>query len=206
MVQLIQQWPPAQKSVQVTADDDDDSGGIDLDKARERLQEEDKFDKDLYRKKIKEKHRVSQACSYCLGELPRTPKFHTWTHFHLLHYVYKYSVFMTWTSLCEPVSSCRKGQTAGLPFIPALHLLWDGQIWLGKSFIAFCLPHDLPGSNVTGTAWHRNGDHITQLIYFFISYIFILPFCGLLSFFKEAHNKQNTVLQVIKQAKMQIVK
>ncbi|XP_062983148.1 probable ATP-dependent RNA helicase DDX10 [Elgaria multicarinata webbii] len=55
--ELIQQWPPAQKSVQDKAKDDDNSDGIDLDKAKERLQEEDKFDKEEYRKKIKEKHR-----------------------------------------------------------------------------------------------------------------------------------------------------
>lgn len=42
-------------------DEADDSGGIDLDKAKERLQEEDKFDKEEYRKKIKEKHRVRQV-------------------------------------------------------------------------------------------------------------------------------------------------
>ncbi|CAI5773229.1 probable ATP-dependent RNA helicase DDX10 [Podarcis lilfordi] len=55
--ELIQQWPPAQKSVHDEAEDDDDSGGISLNKAKERLQEEDKFDKEEYRKKIKEKHR-----------------------------------------------------------------------------------------------------------------------------------------------------
>ncbi|XP_060090826.1 probable ATP-dependent RNA helicase DDX10 [Heteronotia binoei] len=55
--ELIQQWPPAQKSVQNKADEDNDFGGINLEKAKERLQEEDKFDKEEYRKKIKEKHR-----------------------------------------------------------------------------------------------------------------------------------------------------
>ncbi|XP_077197725.1 putative ATP-dependent RNA helicase DDX10 [Paroedura picta] len=55
--ELIQQWPPAQKSVHNKAEEDDDSGGIDLERAKERLQEEDKFDKEEYRKKIKEKHR-----------------------------------------------------------------------------------------------------------------------------------------------------
>lgn len=57
-IQLIQQWPPAQKSVQ-NKEEGDDSGGINLERAKERLQEEDKFDKEEYRKKIKEKHRVS---------------------------------------------------------------------------------------------------------------------------------------------------
>uniref|UniRef100_A0ACB8FFV4 ATPdependent RNA helicase n=1 Tax=Sphaerodactylus townsendi TaxID=933632 RepID=A0ACB8FFV4_9SAUR len=56
--ELIQQWPPAQKkSVENKAEQSDDSGGIDLERAKERLQEEDKFDKEEYRKKIKEKHR-----------------------------------------------------------------------------------------------------------------------------------------------------
>ncbi|KAL8191028.1 UNVERIFIED_CONTAM: ATP-dependent RNA helicase, partial [Gekko kuhli] len=54
---LIQQWPPAQKSVQNKTEEDDDSGGINLERAKERLQEEDRFDKEDYRKKIKEKHR-----------------------------------------------------------------------------------------------------------------------------------------------------
>lgn len=61
-LQLVQQWPQIQKSAtkDVEEDDDDDNtGGINLDKAKERLQEEDKFDKEEYRKKIKAKHRVS---------------------------------------------------------------------------------------------------------------------------------------------------
>lgn len=48
-----------QKSGVAEADEDDDAGGINLDKVKEILQEEDKFDKEEYRKKIKEKHRVS---------------------------------------------------------------------------------------------------------------------------------------------------
>ncbi|XP_039194528.1 probable ATP-dependent RNA helicase DDX10 [Crotalus tigris] len=55
--ELIQQWPPAQKSTLKEEEDGDDCNGINLDKAKERLQEEDKFDKEEYRKKIKEKHR-----------------------------------------------------------------------------------------------------------------------------------------------------
>lgn len=57
--QLVQQWPQVQKSVSKDTEEEDDTGGIDLDKAKERLQEEDKFDKEEYRKKIKAKHRVS---------------------------------------------------------------------------------------------------------------------------------------------------
>ncbi|CAM5075749.1 unnamed protein product [Eretmochelys imbricata] len=55
--ELVQEWPPAQKSSVDSEEKEDDSGGINLDKAKERLQEEDKFDKEAYRKKIKEKHR-----------------------------------------------------------------------------------------------------------------------------------------------------
>ncbi|NXM32838.1 DDX10 helicase, partial [Oxyruncus cristatus] len=55
--ELVQQWPPVQKSSLAKADEEDDATGINLDKAKEILQEEDKFDKEEYRKKVKEKHR-----------------------------------------------------------------------------------------------------------------------------------------------------
>ncbi|XP_010987268.2 probable ATP-dependent RNA helicase DDX10 isoform X1 [Camelus dromedarius] len=55
--ELVQQWPQVQKSVSKETEEEDDAGGINLDKAKERLQEEDKFDKEEYRKKIKAKHR-----------------------------------------------------------------------------------------------------------------------------------------------------
>lgn len=55
----MQQWPPVQKSSLAQADEEDDASGINLDKAKEILREEDKFDKEEYRKKVKEKHRVS---------------------------------------------------------------------------------------------------------------------------------------------------
>uniref|UniRef100_A0A8C0EYL1 ATP-dependent RNA helicase n=1 Tax=Bubo bubo TaxID=30461 RepID=A0A8C0EYL1_BUBBB len=57
---LVQQWPPVQKTNMAKADEEDDASGIDLDKAKEILQEEDKFDKEEYRKKVKEKHRVEE--------------------------------------------------------------------------------------------------------------------------------------------------
>lgn len=50
-----------QKSVSKDTEEDDNTGGINLDKAKERLQEEDRFDKEEYRKKIKAKHRVSSV-------------------------------------------------------------------------------------------------------------------------------------------------
>ncbi|XP_053526412.1 probable ATP-dependent RNA helicase DDX10 [Artibeus jamaicensis] len=55
--ELVQQWPQMQKSVLKDTEEEDDTGGINLDKAKERLREEDKFDKEEYRKKIKAKHR-----------------------------------------------------------------------------------------------------------------------------------------------------
>ncbi|XP_059960796.1 probable ATP-dependent RNA helicase DDX10 [Mesoplodon densirostris] len=55
--ELVQQWPQVQKSVSKDTEEEDDAGGINLNKAKERLQEEDKFDKEEYRKKIKAKHR-----------------------------------------------------------------------------------------------------------------------------------------------------
>ncbi|KAM7337594.1 probable ATP-dependent RNA helicase DDX10 isoform X1 [Alexandromys fortis] len=55
--ELVQQWPQIQKSASKDVEEEDDAGGINLDKAKERLQEEDKFDKEEYRKKIKAKHR-----------------------------------------------------------------------------------------------------------------------------------------------------
>ncbi|XP_028655238.2 LOW QUALITY PROTEIN: probable ATP-dependent RNA helicase DDX10 [Erpetoichthys calabaricus] len=56
--EMVQQWPPTQKSVVKDDDDDDDATpGINMEKARERLIEEDKFDKEEYRRKVKEKHR-----------------------------------------------------------------------------------------------------------------------------------------------------
>ncbi|XP_068280832.1 probable ATP-dependent RNA helicase DDX10 [Nyctibius grandis] len=55
--ELVQQWPPVQKSSLAKADEEDDASGINLDKVKEILREEDKFDKEEYRKKVKEKHR-----------------------------------------------------------------------------------------------------------------------------------------------------
>ncbi|XP_056417643.1 probable ATP-dependent RNA helicase DDX10 [Hyla sarda] len=55
--EAVQQWPPRQKAAVEDAEEDNDQNGIDLAKARQRLTEEDKYDKEAYRKKIKEKHR-----------------------------------------------------------------------------------------------------------------------------------------------------
>uniref|UniRef100_A0A6I8QND0 ATP-dependent RNA helicase n=1 Tax=Xenopus tropicalis TaxID=8364 RepID=A0A6I8QND0_XENTR len=55
--EVIQQWPQIQKTTVKEAEEEDDSSGINLAKAKERLNEEDRFDKEAYRMKIKEKHR-----------------------------------------------------------------------------------------------------------------------------------------------------
>uniref|UniRef100_A0A8C5MIK8 ATP-dependent RNA helicase n=1 Tax=Leptobrachium leishanense TaxID=445787 RepID=A0A8C5MIK8_9ANUR len=57
--EMVQQWPQAQKTMVEDAEEDEEElqSGINLAKAKERLREEDKFDKEAYRKKIKEKHR-----------------------------------------------------------------------------------------------------------------------------------------------------
>lgn len=55
--EAIQQWPQVQKMVKDAEEEEDADNGINLEKARKRLTEEDKFDKEVYRQKIKEKHR-----------------------------------------------------------------------------------------------------------------------------------------------------
>ncbi|XP_062910210.1 probable ATP-dependent RNA helicase DDX10 [Mobula hypostoma] len=58
--EVVQQWPPIQKSKVENITDDDNAGGINMEMAKERLRKEDKYDKEEYRKKIKEKHRVKR--------------------------------------------------------------------------------------------------------------------------------------------------
>ncbi|KAL0994511.1 hypothetical protein UPYG_G00123200 [Umbra pygmaea] len=59
--QMVQQWPPLQRAVEPVPEpeaDEDNMPGINVDKARERLQREDQeFDKLEYRRRIKEKHK-----------------------------------------------------------------------------------------------------------------------------------------------------
>ncbi|XP_069747393.1 probable ATP-dependent RNA helicase DDX10 [Narcine bancroftii] len=55
--EVVQQWPPQQK-IKMNNDEDVDTGGLNVENAKERLREEDKYDKEEYRKKVKEKHRV----------------------------------------------------------------------------------------------------------------------------------------------------
>ncbi|CAH2225314.1 probable ATP-dependent RNA helicase DDX10 [Pelobates cultripes] len=57
--EVMQQWPQVQKTVMEDPEEgeDEEQSGINLAKAKERLHEEDKFDKEAYRKRIKEKHR-----------------------------------------------------------------------------------------------------------------------------------------------------
>ncbi|KAG8452938.1 hypothetical protein GDO86_004658 [Hymenochirus boettgeri] len=53
----IQQWPPKQNTSVKVAEEEDDPSGFNLRKAKERMDEEDKIDKEAYRRRIKEKHR-----------------------------------------------------------------------------------------------------------------------------------------------------
>ncbi|KAM4699517.1 putative ATP-dependent RNA helicase DDX10 [Discoglossus pictus] len=55
--EAIHHWPPAQKGAVQDVEEEDDNSGINLAKAKERMHEEDKFDKEAYRQRIKEKHR-----------------------------------------------------------------------------------------------------------------------------------------------------
>uniref|UniRef100_A0A8C9VFW9 ATP-dependent RNA helicase n=1 Tax=Scleropages formosus TaxID=113540 RepID=A0A8C9VFW9_SCLFO len=56
--EVVQQWPPIQRAA-VPAPDEEETSGINMDEARERLRREDQeFDKEEYRRKVKEKHRV----------------------------------------------------------------------------------------------------------------------------------------------------
>lgn len=48
------------KSASKDVEEEDDTGSINWDKAKERYQEEDKFDKEEYKKKIKAKHQERQ--------------------------------------------------------------------------------------------------------------------------------------------------
>ena len=52
-------YNPMQGKKMVTDSDDDLAGGIDFKKAEERMKEEDKKDKEIYRQRVKVMHRVS---------------------------------------------------------------------------------------------------------------------------------------------------
>uniref|UniRef100_A0A671RS34 ATP-dependent RNA helicase n=1 Tax=Sinocyclocheilus anshuiensis TaxID=1608454 RepID=A0A671RS34_9TELE len=55
--EVVQQWPPLQKTV-VPDEEEEETSGINVEAAKERLRKEDQeFDKIEYRRKIKEKHR-----------------------------------------------------------------------------------------------------------------------------------------------------
>ena len=45
---------------QVVLSDEEQEGGINIDAAKQRMKQEDQFDKQLYREKVKQKHKVSQ--------------------------------------------------------------------------------------------------------------------------------------------------
>uniref|UniRef100_A0A8C1TYN2 ATP-dependent RNA helicase n=1 Tax=Cyprinus carpio TaxID=7962 RepID=A0A8C1TYN2_CYPCA len=56
--EVVQQWPPLQKTVVPDEEEEEETSGINVEAAKERLRKEDQeFDKIEYRRKIKEKHR-----------------------------------------------------------------------------------------------------------------------------------------------------
>lgn len=61
-MQVVQQWPPLQKTVVPDEEEEEETSGINVEAAKERLRKEDQeFDKIEYRRKIKEKHRVRET-------------------------------------------------------------------------------------------------------------------------------------------------
>uniref|UniRef100_A0A9J8B8V0 ATP-dependent RNA helicase n=1 Tax=Cyprinus carpio carpio TaxID=630221 RepID=A0A9J8B8V0_CYPCA len=60
--EVVQQWPPLQKTVVPDEEEEEETSGINVEAAKERLRKEDQeFDKIEYRRKIKEKHREMVA-------------------------------------------------------------------------------------------------------------------------------------------------
>ncbi|XP_052444312.1 probable ATP-dependent RNA helicase DDX10 [Carassius gibelio] len=56
--EVVQQWPPLQKTMVPDEEEEEETSGINVEAAKERLRKEDQeFDKIEYRRKIKEKHR-----------------------------------------------------------------------------------------------------------------------------------------------------
>lgn len=56
--EAVQLWPPVQRTVKEDDEEEDEVSGINVEKARERLKQEDQeFDKPEYRRKVKAKHR-----------------------------------------------------------------------------------------------------------------------------------------------------
>uniref|UniRef100_A0A671RX79 ATP-dependent RNA helicase n=1 Tax=Sinocyclocheilus anshuiensis TaxID=1608454 RepID=A0A671RX79_9TELE len=68
--EVVQQWPPLQRAVVPDEEEDEETSGINMEAAKERLRKEDQeFDKIEYRRKIKEKHRVrlTEVVAYLSG-------------------------------------------------------------------------------------------------------------------------------------------
>ncbi|KAG7483841.1 hypothetical protein MATL_G00042550 [Megalops atlanticus] len=56
--EMVQQWPPLQRTTAPYGPEDEETSGINVEEARERLRREDQeFDKQEYSRKVKEKHR-----------------------------------------------------------------------------------------------------------------------------------------------------
>uniref|UniRef100_A0A8C1JGG8 ATP-dependent RNA helicase n=1 Tax=Cyprinus carpio TaxID=7962 RepID=A0A8C1JGG8_CYPCA len=65
--EVVQQWPPLQKTVVPDEEEEEETSGINVEAAKERLRKEDQeFDKIEYRRKIKEKHR-EEMVAYLSG-------------------------------------------------------------------------------------------------------------------------------------------
>ncbi|XP_048838930.1 probable ATP-dependent RNA helicase DDX10 [Brienomyrus brachyistius] len=59
--EMVQQWPPLQRTAAPAGSDGEEPSGINVEKARERLRIEDQeFDKQEYSRKVKEKHRAKR--------------------------------------------------------------------------------------------------------------------------------------------------
>lgn len=71
LIQMVQQWPPLQRTAVPAGSDEEEPSGINMEKARERLRVEDQeFDKQEYSRKVKEKHRVGRRGGGPTGTLP----------------------------------------------------------------------------------------------------------------------------------------
>ncbi|XP_006818910.1 putative ATP-dependent RNA helicase DDX10, partial [Saccoglossus kowalevskii] len=57
--EVAQQFPPVQKTF-IQMDEDDDKGGINIDKTVVLMREEDKHDKQVFRQRVKDKHRAEK--------------------------------------------------------------------------------------------------------------------------------------------------
>lgn len=63
--QIEAQWPPAQSNVASRLQEgDEEGGGIDIEKAKKFMAEEDVHDKQVYKERIKQKHLVRYKLTF----------------------------------------------------------------------------------------------------------------------------------------------